>query len=550
MTLGTVLTIAHQLAEVAVPVVIGVVIDRAVITSDTGALVLWTVVLAGLFGALSAAGCVGLYVEERAVTGATHQTRLLVARRALHPAGGIESTLPGQVVSLSSVEAARIGEGVGALILGLGALAGVIAASVVLLATSVTLGLVVMLGLPVLMVAVQALTAPLTAKAEAQQAAVGAASGMAADLFSGLRVLKGLRAEAAAASRYRRSSQTALGAALDANRVRAAYLGITLTAAGGFLAVITWVGGRQALDGSVSVGQLVAALGITQFLIGPLGRLAFLAGVLAQARASDNRIGEALGARPSGASAAQHPGDGNQPPQSSPPDSSLALDSLTYQSLAGVDVSVDAGQIVGLAAADPADGAALVACLDGSAVPESGQVTVGKVPLRRLGMDDARARLLVAHHDARLFEGDLRDNITSAAQPTQDLTDVLVASGADEVAAALPGGLDMQVSDAGRSLSGGQRQRVALARALATDPPILVLHDPTTAVDAATEHRIAVGLRSLRSGRSTTVLVTTSPVLLAATDRVALLDGGRVVAEGTHDELAAGHSRYQEVVLG
>jgi ABC-type Fe3+/spermidine/putrescine transport system ATPase subunit len=97
-------------------------------------------------------------------------------------------------------------------------------------------------------------------------------------------------------------------------------------------------------------------------------------------------------------------------------------------------------------------------------------------------------------------------------------------------------------------LSGGQRQRVALARALATDAPVLVLHEPTTAVDAATEHRIAAGIRAVR-GHRTTVLVTTSPTLLAAADRVVLIDGGRVVATGDHAGLAATDARYREVVL-
>ncbi len=95
--------------------------------------------------------------------------------------------------------------------------------------------------------------------------------------------------------------------------------------------------------------------------------------------------------------------------------------------------------------------------------------------------------------------------------------------------------MSRDLGEEGRSLSGGQRQRVALARALATDAPILVLHEPTTAVDAATEHRIAVGLRSFRAGRST-VVVTASATLLAAADRVVLVHDGEVVATGTHDD--------------
>ncbi len=122
----------------------------------------------------------------------------------------------------------------------------------------------------------------------------------------------------------------------------------------------------------------------------------------------------------------------------------------------------------------------------------------------------------------------------------------MAASAADEVADTLPDGAVL--TERGRSLSGGQRQRVALARALAADPAVLVLHDPTTAVDAATEARIAGRLRAVRAGR-TTVLVTTSPALLATTDRVVMLIHGTIAAQGTHTELVGSSLAYREAVL-
>jgi len=124
----------------------------------------------------------------------------------------------------------------------------------------------------------------------------------------------------------------------------------------------------------------------------------------------------------------------------------------------------------------------------------------------------------------------------------------MAAADADEVARGLPDGLDAMLGDGARTLSGGQRQRIALARALATEAPVLVLHDPTTAVDAVTEARIAARLRQMREGR-TTILVTTSPALLAVTDRVVFLHDGAVRADGTHGDLAAGDETYRETVL-
>jgi putative ABC transport system ATP-binding protein len=125
-----------------------------------------------------------------------------------------------------------------------------------------------------------------------------------------------------------------------------------------------------------------------------------------------------------------------------------------------------------------------------------------------------------------------------------DVERALVAAAADEVALALPHGTGTVLTERGRSLSGGQRQRVALARALACDPPVLVLHDPTTAVDPVTEARIAAGIRAARRGR-TTLVVATSPALLAVADRVVLLEDGAVTAEGTHAGLVRDHPGYR-----
>jgi putative ABC transport system ATP-binding protein len=164
--------------------------------------------------------------------------------------------------------------------------------------------------------------------------------------------------------------------------------------------------------------------------------------------------------------------------------------------------------------------------------------------------DDGSAGVLVAPHDPDLFTGTIRDNLLRDV-PDQ-LPGALRASAADDVVAAHPDGLDHEVAERGAALSGGQRQRLALARALLARPGLLVLHDPTTAVDAVTEHAIAQGIRDLRHGpgsRLATLLVTTSPALLAITDRIVVLRDDVVVATGTHASLAEGDSEYRAAVL-
>jgi putative ABC transport system ATP-binding protein len=538
---GGALVAVHQSLEVAVPVVIGAVIDGAVATGDGGSLARWMAVLVVLFACLSAAGCTGLYVEEKAVTGAAHWARLRVAERVLAPGGGVESALSGQVVSLSTVETARIGEGAGAVILGIGAVTGLVVGAAVLLATSVPIGLTVVLGVPVVMLVVQHLSAPLVVRAEAHQEAIGRTAGVAADLLSGLRVLKGIGGGPAAAATYRRASGSTLRAALDATRLRSAYTGLTFTVAGAFLVVVAWIGGHQALNGDITVGELVAAIGLTQFLLGPLGRLALTGEVLAQARSASDRIGDALEAPPAVAGGTATLPDGLA--------GALTVRDLRHGSLDGLHLDVAPGEIVGVAAATPADAAALVACLDRTAAPDGGG-TVAVDGHDHAGLDLAHARraVMVAHHDAPLFEDTLGDELATTAASAGHADAALDAARAHEVDATLVDGGARRLGEAGRGLSGGQRQRVALARALATDAPVLVLHEPTTAVDAATEHRIAAGIRAVRAGR-TTILVTTSPTLLAAADRVVLVDGGRAVAEGDHASLAAADERYRTAVL-
>jgi putative ABC transport system ATP-binding protein len=209
---------------------------------------------------------------------------------------------------------------------------------------------------------------------------------------------------------------------------------------------------------------------------------------------------------------------------------------------------VPAGAFVGLVAAEPAATRALLECLARDVDPTAGAIELDGVALTELDPAELHRAVLVAPHDADLFEQTLAENVAAAGGADAQLDAALAAAVADEVADALPEGRDTKLAERGSSLSGGQRQRVALARALAADPAVLVLHDPTTAVDAATEARIAAGLRELRRGRSTLVL-TTSPALLAASDHVIVIADGAVADSGEHGDLLRRNAAYRTAVL-
>jgi putative ABC transport system ATP-binding protein len=520
---AAVLVSLHQLAEAAVPVTVGWVIDLAVVNRDSGALLRWLAVVVAVFTVLASSAFFGYYLGARTVRMAAHRMRMDVAARVLHPAGGAPGR-SGELVSTAGADADRAGQVCWVIGGGTAALAALAGGAVVLLDASVVLGLVVLGGVPLVLLSSRLLARPLVGRAEAEQESLAAATAVATDVITGLRVIKGIGAEAAAGESYRSASRAALRARLAAANLNGGYLGATNVVTGLFLVVVAWVGGRLALDGAISIGELVAGVGLAQFLIGPLERLTELGALLAGARGSARRMATVIAAPP-----AVPDGTGTLPAR---PEGALRV-----RLPDGLSLDVAAGEHVGVVTLQTADAAAL---LDALARDADAPVRLDGTDLREVTLDEARRAVLVARHEATLFEGTVADN--SGRDPAP-----LAAAAADEVVETLPEGLDSDVGERGRTLSGGQRQRIGLARALAEHPPVLVLHDPTTAVDAATEHRIAMGLSTLRAGR-TTVVVASSPALLARCDRVLLVDDGAVVASGSHAELVT-DARYRQAVL-
>ncbi|MEU3748964.1 MULTISPECIES: ABC transporter ATP-binding protein [Streptomyces] len=539
---ASLLGMTHQGCEALVPVVIGVIIDSAVATGSSASLLRWLVVLAVLFLVLSTCYRTSARITEGAGEQAAHRLRLELAARVLDPRGGAETNrLPGALTSIATNDARRVGSVATAISYGVSAVAALVISAVALLRISVPLGLLVLLGIPPLLWLGHRISRPLERRSETEQERAAHASGVAADLVAGLRVLKGMGAESAAVARYRTTSQDSLAAALRAARSRAGHEGAVLALTGVFIAVIGLVGAYLAMDGSISVGELVAAVGLAQFLLGPFQLLTYVNAEIAQGRASARRIAEVL--------ASPVTVEGGEAVPSDAAAGHLALRGVSLGALRGVDLDLPAGGLTGIVTRDPAAAADLLLCLAREKDPAEGTVELDGVPLTGLDPDALRRAVLVAHHDADLFESTLLDNVRSGADgDTTAVESALAASAADDVARLLPDGVDTLLAERGRSLSGGQRQRVALARALAADRPVLVLHDPTTAVDTVTESRIAHRLREVRRGR-TTVLVTTSPALLAVTDRVVVLEDGAVRADGHHNELLAADETYRAAVL-
>jgi putative ABC transport system ATP-binding protein len=527
-----------QLSETLVPVVIGLVVDQAVDGGGLGDLV-WTLgVLVALFVVLSNGYRFGARFIKQGIEREAHALRVEVAAHVLHPRGARTDRLAGETLSIATSDADLVPMALHQLGYAIASLVAVLVTAAYVLRVDVVLGLLILLGVPAVLVAIQAL-APLVARRTArQQESTAAASGLAADLLEGLRPLKGIGGEDVALRRYRAASTRASDDTVAVARSWGYLDGFTTALSGLLLAAVALLAGRRALDGDISLGELIALVGLTQFLAEPLRGLGDVSAQFAASRASAARIVDFL-ATPR----VLAPG-GRAPSQDRP---ELVLDDVAAGPLDGLSLHLHDGELVAVAVDDPAVSDALVALLSGDLDLDAGRARLGDVDLAELSVAGRRRHLLVVAHHGGITEGTLRTTVDPGGQHDDaTLAPALAASAADDVVRLHPDGLDRPVRAGGSSLSGGQRQRLALARALATDRPVVVLQDPTSAVDAVTEQAVADGVRRLRTGRTTLVL-TSSPALLRAADRVLVVRGGRVVAEGTHADLLR-DAEYREAV--
>ena len=314
----------------------------------------------------------------------------------------------------------------------------------------------------------------------------------------------------------------------------------------GILAVgVAAAAGWFALSGRISVGELVAVLGIAQFFLEPLAVLSMLPGKVSAARASAERLALISDADVVKSRATVPLGPGPH---------GIEFRGVDHDTLRSLDLIVKPGECVGIVATSAHDAHAMLALIAGVVTPSAGGVWVSDAPADRIDTSERPRPLLIAPHATDLFTGSIMDNLIAGdddLDPTA-VGELLRTVAGDDVIAAHTDGLDHVVADRGYSLSGGQRQRLALVRALLADPAVLVLHDPTTSIDAVTERTVAHHVHRLRHQRRadrTTVVITSSPTLLSFMDRVVLVEAGRAERDGAHADLTAMDSRYREAVL-
>ncbi|HEX4358702.1 MAG TPA: ABC transporter ATP-binding protein [Pseudonocardia sp.] len=501
------------------PLAIGRAIDAAVGGGPPGGtgLLGWTGVLLAL-GAVQATG-VGLgeyFASEVWLLAATRTQRAVLAHAA-----GVGAALPrgiraGEVVAVGSSDIYHIGDVFEIMSRAAGALVAFGAAAAALLHSSPLLGVVVLVGVPLATVGIAPLLGPLRRRTEEHREQVSVATSMAADIVSGLRVLRGIGGERRFADRFAETSQRVRRAGVAAGRIDAWLSGIEVLMPGLVTVGVTWLGARLALSGQITVGQLVAYYGISAYLVIPVSVATEAAHKVSEGVVAARRVVTIFGPRPALSSPA-HP----VPLPAGP----LGLTDPAS------GLSCPPGQLTVLVPAAQSDPAARADARADSLADRLGRyvetsVRAGGVPLERADLAEVRRRILIAHNQDVLFSGPLADEIggPGAALDTALDTALWVADATD-VVAGLPDGTAQRLTEQGRELSGGQRQRLMLARALSADPDVLVLDEPTSAVDAHTEARIARRVARLRRGR-TTVVISHSPLWAAVADHLETPAGG------------------------
>jgi ABC-type multidrug transport system fused ATPase/permease subunit len=366
---------------------------------------------------------------------------------------------------------------------------------------------------------------------------------------SGVRVVKAFAQEERQLNRFRHTVQRVFDQQLLATRIQALYNPLISFLPNLGLAAILLFGGRRVIDGTLSLGAFTAFYAYLLMLISPMRTLGYMLGAAQRSTASGARIFQVLDREPRIESAAGAPplpeGGGHVALRGV----GLTFEGANHPALSDVHLDVPAGQVVALVGAMGSGKSALVSLLPRLYDVTTGAVEIDGADVRSVDVHSLRQAIAIVNDDPFLFSATIHENIAYARADAsrEDVERAAVAAQAHGFISRLPDGYDTRVGERGLTLSGGQRQRIAIARAILADPRILILDDATSSVDTSTEGEIKRALADVLTDRTTFVIAHRLSTISLA-DRIVVLEAGRVVADGTHDELLSESALYREIV--
>jgi ATP-binding cassette subfamily B protein len=539
-----------QAGAVSAPLMVKYAIDHGVLTKDRHTLLIWLGALLGVGLLEMTAGAVRhLYaIRNRARSDA--RVRDAIFAHALRLDASYHDRVgPGELMSRASSDSEHVARMMDSIGHTIGYVLTVFAVAIVLLFLDWRLALIVLIPLPLISLAGWAYSRRYHARTERLQERWGEAATLVEETVSGVRVVKGLGAGGPLAAEFRRRSRSIVDRALDIARLDAVFMPtLEFLPMLGLIAVLL-LGGRRVISGDLSLGSFVAFNAYIAMLVWPLRVLGQRVTTLQKAVGASARISEVLDAEP-------QLRDPRHPELLEPPvrgDVRLTGVQFGHEGghpvLDGLDLHVAPGESVALVGATGSGKSTVAGLLARLYDPDAGTVSLDGHDVRELRIADVRGAVALVFEETFLFTDTVRENIRFARPDAHDeeVERAAELAGAAAFIADLPDGYSTLLGERGFSLSGGQRQRVAIARAILADPAVLVLDDATSAVDATKEREIRAALTTVMSGR-TTLVIAHRPATIALADRVAVLEGGRIVEQGTHAELLQRSVRYRALL--
>jgi len=574
LLLSSLISVLEWLPGSVGPYLVGKIVDEGIIPRDLATVGRLSAIMFGLVVIGIAASVLSHTLVVRTWLVAMYGTMKLVTRKATQMGHVLPRRTPtGEVLSVSAGDSDEFGALTEIVSRFIGALIAYLVIAGLVLSTSVKLGIVVLVTAPLIVLFALPLLRPLQRREEVERSKTSDLTSMATDIVAGLRILRGIGGEQTFARNYSEQSQWTRRAAVSAGVWEGAVDATGVLFSGMFLVALTWLGAGEVVAGELSVGQLISFFGYAIFMVWPIQTFFELAQKWIRSVVSARKTVAVLDQQPpwdapeqpltlpdAGTLHDQESGFVAEPGEftiivSAIPDDSAALADRLGRYLPTEDEPVKLDVAEGLkgraarrARKQQRLQRARLAEQDQRLAGQKWGVSLGTVDLADVGIDQVRERIVVSDATSQVFAGTLQ----SAVDPHGRLSlaeaeTALLAAAAEDVFEGLQGGWQGRIDERGRGLSGGQRQRVVLARVLGLDPQILILVDPTSAVDAHTEALIAGRLVEHRRGK-TTIVTTVSPLLLHHADRVAFLFNKRVTAYGTHEELLRTNEDYRRTV--
>ena len=539
-----------QAGAVAAPLMVKNAIDRGVLGRDHGALLVWLGFLLAVGLLEMTAGAIRHVYAIRNRSRSDARVRDAIFAHALRLDASYHDRVgPGELMSRASSDSEHVARMMDSIGHTIGYVLTVVAVAIVLLVIDWQLALLVLIPLPLVSLAGWVYSRRYHARTERLQESWGAAATLVEETIAGIRVVKGIGAGRPLAGEFRERSRTIVDRAIDIARLDAVFMPmVEFLPLLGLLGVL-WLGGRRVIAGDLTIGSFLAFNAYIAYLVWPLRVLGQRVTTLQKAVGASARIMEVLEAEPQLVEP-RHPVRLEQPVRG---DVRLAGVRFGHEDghpvLDALDLHVAPGESLALVGPTGSGKSTIAGLLARLYDPDDGAVLLDGHNVRDLRLNDVRHAVALVFEETFLFTDTVKENIRFARPDASDEDVELAArlAGAAEFISDLPEGYDTVLGERGFSLSGGQRQRVAIARAILADPAVLVLDDATSAVDATKEHEIRSALRTVMEGR-TTLVIAHRPATIALADRVALLDGGRIVEQGTHGELLRGSARYRALL--